>query len=233
MTYMGVTFDEEVHTYDDFGLRITSVNIGMPEVKDEHIEIPGMDGYLDMTDYFGTRYKNRKITLQCDFEDGGYDVWAGIVSQISNYLHGKKRKIVLDWDPAYYYVGRGKCKYDKNNRIYGKLTLEFDCEPYKYEIITSDDDWLWDPFDFETGVIREYHDLAISGTSDLIIIGSPMPVVPRFVSSADMTLEYEGATYQIKAGTNYFPELEITDGEHTMRFTGSGTISISYKAGSL
>ena len=64
MTYLGITFDEEKHTYDDFGLRIKSVSIGLPQTKKNQIEIPGADGYLDMTDYFGTRYENRTIKVE-------------------------------------------------------------------------------------------------------------------------------------------------------------------------
>ena len=114
---LGITFDNEMHTYDDFGLRITSIHIGFPPVKSSRIEIPGADGYLDMTDYFGTRYENRVLTIKCDIEDKNYYNWAGTMSRLSNYLHGKKRKIILDWDDGYYYVGRGNCEYEKDNRI--------------------------------------------------------------------------------------------------------------------
>lgn len=44
MKYLGITFDEEKHTYDDFGLRIKSINIGFPSVKESKIDIPGADG---------------------------------------------------------------------------------------------------------------------------------------------------------------------------------------------
>ena len=30
---IGITFNDEKHSYRDFGLRIISVNIGLPEVK--------------------------------------------------------------------------------------------------------------------------------------------------------------------------------------------------------
>ncbi|MEG1294554.1 MAG: phage tail family protein [Clostridium sp.] len=131
----GIRFDNEKHTYTDFGLRIKSINIDMPDVKLNRIELPGSDGCLDMTDYFGTKYENRKITVTCDQEDRSYERWTSAISRMSNYLHGKKRKLVLDWDSGYYYVGRGKCEYDKDNRIYSEITLVFDCEPYKYELI--------------------------------------------------------------------------------------------------
>lgn len=233
MTYLGIMFDNEKHTYDDFKLRIKSVHIGMPETKESKLELPGADGYLDMTDYFGTRYENREIEIECDIEDRGYDNWVYVISQISNYLHGKKRKIVLDWDACFYYVGRGACEYDKDNRIYSNIVLRFDCEPYKYEITASDEDWLWDPFNLENGVIREYGNIAVSGNKTVTVIGSPMPVVPKFIASGAMTLTFEGEQYELKRGENYFPDLEIKDGEHQLYFSGNGTVSIIYRGGSL
>ena len=233
MTYLGITFDEEKHTYDDFGLRIKSVSIGLPQTKKNQIEIPGADGYLDMTDYFGTRYENRTIKVECDVEDRNYGNWAAKISQVSNYLHGKKRNLVLDWDNGYYYSGRCTVKVEKENRPYSKVTLEFDCDPYKYETYDSGGDWLWDPFDLENGVIREYGNLAVNGTLELTVIGSPMSTVPEITVSAAMTVAYNGEAYDLLPGLNYLPDLEITEGEYTMTFTGNGTVSVLYRGGSL
>lgn len=236
MTPLGILIEDEnatKHSYDDFGLRIRSVHIGTPQVKENLIEIPGADGYLDMTDYFGTRYENRELTIECDMEDRGYYNWAGAVSQISNYLHGKKRKLILDWDNGYYYMGRGSCEFTKENRPYSRITLTFECEPYKYELTASDEDWLWDPFDFEEGVIRDYKDLQVKGRLEQLVVGSPMPSVPKIIVSTDMTVEFEGEQYTLKTGENYLPDIEIKEGEHTITFIGSGTATISYRGGSL
>lgn len=55
------------------------------------------------------------------------------------------------------------------------MTLKFECDPYKYELTATDEDWLWDPFDFEEGVIKEYGNQNVDGTLVLTVIGSPMP----------------------------------------------------------
>lgn len=233
MTPLGIMFDDEKHTYDDFGLRITTINIGFPSAKTSKIDIPGADGYLDMTDYFGTRYDTRKLTIECDVEDKNYYNWAGQMSQISNYLHGKRRKIVLDWDNGFYYLGRGSCEYDKDNRVYSEITLKFECDPYKYDLTATDEDWLWDPFDFEEGVIREYGNQAVDGTLALTVVGSPMPVVPKIIVSADMQVAFGGESYRLKSGENYLPDIEIKEGEHVLIFTGHGTVTVSYRGGSL
>lgn len=229
----GILFDDEKHTYTDFGLRIKSINIGLPDVKKNRLDLPGADGYVDLTDYFGAKYENRKIKIVCDLEDKTYERWSSAISQISNFLHGKKHRIVLDWDEGYYYVGRGECEYDKDNRVYSEITLTFDCEPYKYELIATDEDWLWDPFDFEAGVIREYGEIVVDGRLDFVALGSPMPVVPEITVTTAMRVIFAGDTYELKPGVNYFPDIEIVEGENQMTFVGIGTVRLSYRGGSL
>lgn len=232
MSILGVMIGDK-HTYDDFGLRIKRVTVGFPKVKENMFDLPGADGYIDMTDYFGTHYENRNIEIECDIEDRSYARWAAVISDVSNYLHGKKNEIIFDWDNGYYYVGRGEVETDKEDRIFSGITLKFDCEPYKYELSSSSEDWLWDPFDLEIGIIREYGNIQVDGTLSLVVIGSPMSTVPEIICSSDMTLRYEGETYNLSAGTNYIPDIEIKEGEHTMTFTGNGTVTVSYRGGSL
>ena len=104
---------------------------------------------------------------------------------------------------------------------------------YKYEIYDSSGNWLWDPFSFVDGIIRNYGNLEVNGTLELQVIGSAMSIVPEITASTVMTVEYNGETYELFSGLNYLPDLEITEGEHIMTFTGNGTVSVLYRGGSL
>lgn len=233
MKPVGILLNDEKHTFKDFGLRIVSIKIGLPDVKKSQIDIPGANGSADMTDYFGTRYKNRKIIVECDVEDKGYKNWTQSVSRISNYIHGKNVKLILDVDPGFYYTGRGACEYDKDNRVYSHITLTFECEPYKRELTASDQNWLWDPFSFQNGVIRKYKNLAVNGIYILTVTGSPMEVIPRIVCSTAMQVVFSGQTYQLAAGENYIPDILIKEGEYALTFKGNGTVTVIYRGGSL
>lgn len=49
------------HSYQAWGLLLQAKEIGAPVVKTNKIDIPGADGELDMTDYFGgAKYENTK-----------------------------------------------------------------------------------------------------------------------------------------------------------------------------
>lgn len=230
----GVLFDEK-HTYKDFGLYCTGMEIGLPSVKKKVIDLKGADGVLDLTEVFGrTLYGNRKLVFRFDHEERNYTAWATHYSLIANYLHGKRRKITLDNDPNYYYTGRITCRGSKNNVPFSQIVVEVDASPYKRELHDSMDYcWLWDTFSFVDGVIREYYDLMVDGTYTLVVIGSEMPITPVIYTSAAMTVTFDGKEYELIAGENKPYGLVIRDGENRLVFTGHGMASVSYRGGKI
>ena len=106
-------------------------------------------------------------------------------------------------------------------------------EPYKYEINSSLEDWLWDPFSFETGVIREYKDLVVNGTLWVTISGLRKVQNLKVTSSAAMTVTFENKDYTVPKGTSELLEVRLIQGENYLLFTGNGIISIDYRGGSL
>ena len=59
----GITFGN-YHSYDDFGLILSSKEIGSPEPKIITIDVEGGDGVLDFTEFAGEKkFKNRTLTF--------------------------------------------------------------------------------------------------------------------------------------------------------------------------
>ena len=188
----GILFDEEKHTYRDFGLICTSLQIELPELKKKQIELKGADGYIDLTEVFGRpMYGNRTIKAEFVLKETGAEDWADNISNIGNYLHGRLRKFTMDSDPAYYYEGRFEAEYEKEFRPFSKVILTVDCKPYKKELADSTaEDWLWDTFLFEDGIIREYGNIVVNGVYTLNVIGREQILVPIIYSTAAMTVTY-------------------------------------------
>lgn len=223
-----------VHMWDTYRMPLRRLDcVPPPKIKTNTIEIPGRDGVLDLTDYFGrVFYENRPIQMEFGRI---YDrmLWPQIYSEILNRFHGKRCKVIFDDDPAYFWVGRVSIDdYERTLRL-GQLKVNVDAEPYKYDLVSSNEDWLWDSFDFNNGVIREYKNLLVDGTLTVVVEGSQMPAVPEILSSTPMTVRFNNKTYDIKAGTNRIYDIEITEGEHSLIFTGKGLVSINYRGGSL
>lgn len=94
------------HSYNDFGLILSSKEIGSTEPKIIKIEVEGGDGVLDFTEYSGeTKFKNRSLTFHFSRKNV-LSNFMTLFSEVHNALHGKKMRIILDDDPNFYYVGR-------------------------------------------------------------------------------------------------------------------------------
>ena len=132
----GVTFGN-IHSYDDLGLFMSDrPEILLPEAKLFTVDIPGGDGYVDLTESLvgEVKYENRELEFSFIIP-AEIDDQAEVYTRVYNALHGKKTKIVLDEDPNYYYVGRLSVKPKTKDSVM-EFTVKADCEPYKYEFGT-------------------------------------------------------------------------------------------------
>ena len=128
----GITFGN-YHSYRDFGLILSSKVIGSPTPKTELIDIPGGDGVLDLTEFFGeVKYNNRTLTFEFSAMVP-QSQFMTLFSKAQNALHGQKMNISLDEDPEWYYIGRLSVPEWKAQKGIGKLTIVCDCEPFKYK----------------------------------------------------------------------------------------------------
>ena len=224
------------HTYADYGLYVTNNNpVSPPQVKVQSIEVPGINGNWDLTEGLTgyTVYGNRTLT----FEFGGKKrakEWPGFLSQFLNELHGKRVEVIFDDDPQYYYAGRAtvEADYERGNEV-ARFTMTVDAEPYKYDILSTTDPWLWDSFSFVDGVIRQYSQIEVKGSGVVNVVGSPMPTIPIITASTPMQVEFKGNTYALKAGTNKNYDIVLMNEVYLLTFTGTGTVSIEYHSGRL
>lgn len=119
-------------------------------VSTNYVDIPGrLDGPIDMSEYltggivYGARSGSFQFMLHPDFE-----FWETVRLDIVEYLHGKRMRMVLSDDPAYYYEGRFSLGDIRSEDTCTVFSINYAVGPYKYRI--DADDWFWDPFNFET-----------------------------------------------------------------------------------
>lgn len=229
----GVNFGDK-HTYQEWKLILTHTDISFPNVKKETINIPGADGELDFTESLSgdVKYENRKILFEFVTTDQRI-TWKNLISEIANYLHGRKFKIILDEDPNFYYYGRAEINQFKSDKSIGTITIECNVEPYKYDLSSSTEDWLWDPFSFENGIIIETQDIKVDGEQEIIIYGRRKKVIPKITCDNPIQVVFKANTYNLFAGTQKVLNIEICEGQNVLKFIGNGIVSIEYRGGSL
>ena len=228
----GVQFGD-YHSYEDWGLLLVQKTIGAPEPKTETVDVPGMDGVLDLTESLGlVRYSNRELKFRFKVIDRGR--FHSVYTLVATYLHGKKRQIIIDDDPNYFYVGRCVMGDLQPGKIQAYIDVTVDAEPYKYETdaIVPTGNWQWNPFSFRDGITynTEY---TISGTQEITLANRGMRVSPTFTLSAPMTISFEGVTYSLPAGETTVYDILLDRGGNVLTVTGDGTLTAWYRGGAL
>lgn len=251
MGIYGVTFGDK-HTYRDWGLLPTlRPEVSPPEPKITRVTIPGADGALDLTQALtdDVKYKNRKI----DFEFlviGGREHWSMLYSDILDYLHGQNMQIILDEDPEYYYNGRVEVDSWKSNQDTSRIALVAEVEPYKLSRISTTEPWLWDIFNFETGVITDYNEMPFDSVTHrfqrfpMIVTGRKWVVPTITVTSSsgeDVVLSVRGRngvkSITCQSGVPKKDYSIIFDSAHTCYVSittqTTGTLTVDYRTGRL
>lgn len=129
----GVLFGN-LHTYDDYSLMMSAPPVVSPPKPREHwVEIPGMDGALDLSKVQTgeMQYELRTIGLNFVYI-GARENWPTVYSRIMNDLNGKHMHITLDFDPNYYYDGIVRVESYDPDQSYFALSVLCTVQPYKY-----------------------------------------------------------------------------------------------------
>lgn len=224
------------NTWDDWHLIPTSRPLfNPPAVKVNTVDIPGGDGVLDLSTALSGRplYNNRTGSISF-YVENGFKPWSEMFSEIMAYLHGQRLRAVLEDDPNYYYEGRFSVNAWKSDAERSTITIDYDLAPYKKDISVVDDDWFWDTFNFETGVIHNYRNLIVNGELDVNVIIAVNSVVPLIVVDSDeMTVSYDDETYELIKGVNLIDELVLQNGSNILTFSGNGKVTVKVNEGLL
>lgn len=212
----GVAFGQ-YHSYNDFRLILAEKEIAAPKVKTVKIEIEGADSALDLTEFFGEpnfedvthKFRFSTIVPQREF--------LSLFSTVKNAIHGKKLRIVLDDDPAFFYLGRCFVSSFTSAKGVGTVSVEAECEPWKYRVA-------------ETVVTK-----AASGEDTIVLTNLRKRAVPEVTITTESALRivFESNIWDLGSGSYTLPELELKAGENAVTVTGTGTVTFTYREAGL
>lgn len=229
----GVSIDGK-HSFFDYGLIMTEKTISAPEAQINKVAIPGRNGSVDFSEVLtgNVRYNDRTISMSF-YTDKKPLEWSSFVSEIRNRFQGNKVRIIFDDDIAFYWLGRCNVEFANDGKR-ATVSITAKVEPYKYNITTSAEDWLWDPFDFDNSIINEFGNILVDTTytAKLVCTGKVQtPIIS--VSEPMFAMLDDNTTVQLDAGQNVVYEFVLDAGEHEITLIGNGTASINYVGGSL
>lgn len=233
--YHSVTFGEKNSWDDWFLIPVSRPEFKEPEGKSQYMEIPGRVGNsLDIT-YAVVPYPTYKdrtgsFTFIVDNDHG---TWESRYAEIMDYLHGKRMRAILDDDPNFYYEGLFKINKWESKKDWAQIVIDYVVGPYKRDVIGSLDDWLWDPFDFVTGIINSGANIVVNGERSIVFRARQERTSPTILSSSPMIVALNGTIYSIPAGRSRNPLMILEPGDNVLVFRGTGTVSIDYRGGML
>ena len=229
------------HTITDWEMAVGNNNcIGAPEQETYYVDVPGANAFLDMSEQLTGEpaYKSRAVSIEL----GGIRQrrkWDAVISVLRNQIHGRECKLIFDNDIDHYWKGRLYIEDFDRARELGTLKLNMPkAEPYKYDLQSSAEDWLWDPFSFEHGVILTIKEQTVNGELSIKIPKGTMLTVPVFIVSdktlSDFTVSDGQRTFYMMNGRNRFPRLKVCgEKDVVLTFRGNGKVVIDYRGGSL
>lgn len=180
VNFINVKNDKTYNSYKDFNFLIEDFEISEATFEEEIVDIPGTSSVIDFSKSLSgdSNYKRRTLNIFLNkFKESNY---IQDYSKIQNALHGKEMKIIFSTDPEKYFIGTIKvgALTEPFKKVW-KLTISCDIDPFKYDIIASDEDWIWDDFSFENGILNEFKDLVVDGELEIVIIRKKKAYFPR------------------------------------------------------
>lgn len=157
-----------INTWDDWHLIPTSrPSVAPPAVSTNFVEIPGLNGAIDMSDYLCGRpvYGNRSGSWDF-YVDNDHENWETIRMKISNYLHGRKFKISFESDPRFYWEGRFSVGEWKSEATNSRISINYTLSPFKTALadVPADPDLIWNTFNFERDA--DWNEYEVQGEID-------------------------------------------------------------------
>lgn len=252
--YHSVTFGEK-NTWDDWRLVPSSRPVfNPPPQKVKTLDIPGGNGLIDLSESLTgyPLYENRTGSMEFIVMND-FKRWHNAYSDIMDYLHGQTMRAVLEDDPGYFYEGRFSVNQWKSEKDWSRIVIDYSVGPYKWTQLSSVDYWLWDPFNFQNGVVSAvmFKNIAVTTSKITHRLEASMlgraPVCPFFsVASSQrrgVRIRFINPALRIDStrlvpdGTSQIPEFVFFGGQGTTLElwcdAGTGTVSVDFRAGRL
>lgn len=216
MINKGILFDN-IHSYDDLNLILSSSEIPPAKPKTTYIDIPGADGSIDLTEANGeVKYSDRTLKFTFTILPDSLHTFEEKKTEVVNLLNGRNFKITQDKDEDFYFEGRCTVASYKADRNLHQITVEAKVKPYKLKhIITK-------------------KTVALTGTATAVTIAnSRKSVVPSITCTGNTKITFGSGTYSLNAGTHKVLDIVFVEGNNVVSVSGSGNVTFEFREGEL
>ena len=199
---------------------LSAWNLGRAEAVEEYATIPG-HGLLDLSTVLTEGepyYRSREFEAVFESSEGDRIQREERINQMVNKLDGKRLTIVLPDDSLHYITGRVRVEKLYNDPAHASVRVSATCDPWRYN---------------NTETVVGVTASSTAKTVSLINNGR-LSLVPRTkVTGGTVTIKftYDGSarTWTGGAGEYNFVDLYVRPGSLAVTYSGSGTITFTYR----
>lgn len=198
---------------------LTEWELTDPEYKQNFKEIPGRDGPLDVSAALTggePRYDARTLTAVFESSEGDRLERKSRIDTMVNWLSGWRMNIELPDDPGHYITGRLQVQRLYNDMAHAAVQVTAICDPWRYN-------------KEETVVTLEA--AAEAQTATLVNSGrrTVVPLLEITGDGAKVQLVFGTASWALGPGTYQLPALELKQGSAELTYSGTGSVTITYR----
>jgi hypothetical protein len=236
--WFGTTFDD-IHSYNDFGLRILQKTIGLPAKIKRLERVPHSNSIYDFsTIYGGQEYEERTLTYVYSIKPSNVvritqdkaRIDAMATEFVNNLMkHNEKQVLQDDVIPDYHFLAEVQKAPDLNElRLRSTLTVNYTCYPFRIADLEEGND-IWNTFNFllDYAQITQFN---IDEPTEITLWNPGItPLSPVVTSDTPMQIIKDGTAYDVPVGDNVINDFVLGVGENNMIVNGIGNISFHFK----
>lgn len=197
---------------------LTGWELSPAEQVTDFVEVPGRrKGPLDLSTALTDGepvYGSRTLTVTLESSEGTRAEREAVINTMINWLDGWRMDIILPDDDAHYITGRIHVAKEYNDLAHAAVTVTAICEPWRYSSA-------------ETVVTLTATEAPQTATLEN---SGRLSVVPLLVvSGGSVLLAYGGYSWSLGEGSYTLPDLRLQQGALSLTYSGTGTISFTYR----
>lgn len=199
------------------GWTLTGWSLTPAAEKTNYVDKVGGDGSWDLsttlTDGIPT-FSDRELTATFENSEGTRDNRNAEISRMTNLLHGMRVEIEIPDHSGYHLIGKVYVAKEYSDEAHAAITVTAQCEPWLYA-------------NTETTVILTAKTTA--QIASLVNNGRRATVPTLTVTGGTVLVKYEGGNFSMATGSYQWPDLLLTTGVHDITYSGSGTLTVTYR----
>jgi len=199
---------------------LTEWKLEDPQYVSNLVDVPGrIAGPLDMSTALTEgepRFGSRTLTATFESSEGSRLERKARISTMINWLTGWRMNIVLPDDPDRYLTGRLHVEELYNDMAHCSVAVTAICDPWLYAAAET-------VVELEATTEEQTETLTNGGRMTVV------PVLEIAGEEANVLLQFGAASWALGPGTYQLPALVLTQGEHLLTYSGTGSVKITYR----